>query len=367
MSLVSIVLVHYRDTEDAAAALESVCRETREHDLEVIIVDNEGNRRARERLLSLKPEATWLTAPDNPGFATAVNLALQRASGDWILLLNPDARLHERTLRPVPGLCGETGHRTRRHRLSAHRARRVVPKEFLSSRNLARTACRPGQPAACTTVSKAPCTRLPCRKERRYSSATASEFPHDRRGAGIISSCPPQSGSTCRWARRGLFPLLRGNRFLSSNSKNGGSRPLFRRSYRATRRNEPPRIDSPTAPGRPLRGSARPETAWRPRLRLLSPPPIPEPCDGAHRVALTEQGKTSPRPNARARLAPLRLAASSHPAALRKTPEFERIAAARRLIGSQTPRKTRCTEPFQPAEAQPSNSNTLVYARRRVE
>lgn len=98
MSLVSIVLVHYRDTEDAAAALESVWRETREHDLELIIVDNEGNRRARERLLSLKPEATWLTAPDNPGFATAVNLALQRASGDWILLLNPDARLHEGTL-----------------------------------------------------------------------------------------------------------------------------------------------------------------------------------------------------------------------------------------------------------------------------
>lgn len=96
--LVSVVCVHYRETEELAGALASLRRETRSCELEILIVDNEGNEAARRRMLAAEPEARWFSAPDNPGFAAAVNLGLSEARGEWILLLNPDVRVEDRAL-----------------------------------------------------------------------------------------------------------------------------------------------------------------------------------------------------------------------------------------------------------------------------
>lgn len=97
-ALVSVVCVHYRETEELASALASLRRHTRTCDLEILIIDNEGSEIARRRLLAAEPGARWFSAPDNPGFATAVNLGLMEARGDWVLLLNPDVRLSEPAL-----------------------------------------------------------------------------------------------------------------------------------------------------------------------------------------------------------------------------------------------------------------------------
>jgi GT2 family glycosyltransferase len=80
----SIVIVRYGD--DLSALLAEVGRQ-RAADDEVIVVDNRGSAELRghpaiDRLLA---------SPRNLGFAGGVNLAARQATGDALLLLNPDA------------------------------------------------------------------------------------------------------------------------------------------------------------------------------------------------------------------------------------------------------------------------------------
>ena len=61
---------------------------------EIIIVDNSDSREEWERLNSrISGSAKILSNAGNQGFAKACNLAFQSSSSDYVLLLNPDARL----------------------------------------------------------------------------------------------------------------------------------------------------------------------------------------------------------------------------------------------------------------------------------
>jgi GT2 family glycosyltransferase len=160
LSLVSVILVHYCDPEGIAGALLSVRQETRDHELEIFIVDNEGSATARRLLLTEAPDAHWIAAPHNPGFAAAVNLALEAARGEWILLLNPDARLQGPTLdtcltraarlSPAPDVLGCRHHnRDGSFQRSAYpRATWPGPMAALANQPLARPLLRRFAPAA---------------------------------------------------------------------------------------------------------------------------------------------------------------------------------------------------------------------------
>ena len=60
---------------------------------EIIIVDNASTDGTEEMVREDFPEARWLRNRENRGFAAAVNQASAMASGDFLLLLNSDARL----------------------------------------------------------------------------------------------------------------------------------------------------------------------------------------------------------------------------------------------------------------------------------
>lgn len=98
VSAVSVILVHYQDTDEILGALSSVRTKSPNLVLELVVIDNEGNSDARERVLDKFPEVLWRTAPDNPGFAAAVNFGLEIAQHEWVLLLNSDARLQNEAL-----------------------------------------------------------------------------------------------------------------------------------------------------------------------------------------------------------------------------------------------------------------------------
>ena len=96
--LVSVVCVHYRETEELAGALASLRRETRSCELEILIVDNEGNEAARLG----KPEVHGGREARVVGCREPSCLRFggkhAPARGEWILLLNPDVRVEDRAL-----------------------------------------------------------------------------------------------------------------------------------------------------------------------------------------------------------------------------------------------------------------------------
>lgn len=86
---VSAVVVTYREVELTLAAIASLKRQTAPVD-QIVVVDNDPGRSAREPVLAAHPDVLVLHA-DNVGYAPACNLGAARATGDWLYFLNPDA------------------------------------------------------------------------------------------------------------------------------------------------------------------------------------------------------------------------------------------------------------------------------------
>ncbi|SDZ39293.1 hypothetical protein SAMN05216554_3510 [Herbiconiux ginsengi] len=92
-SSVSVLIVTYNSdhvVEDCLLPLPS--------DSEVLVVDNLSTDLSIEKVTQVRPQAIVIANSSNAGFARAVNLAAEHAHGDYLLLLNPDARIEENAI-----------------------------------------------------------------------------------------------------------------------------------------------------------------------------------------------------------------------------------------------------------------------------
>lgn len=67
-------------------------------ELEVIVVDNASGDGSAAMVSTEFPSVSLLANPDNRGYAEGNNQALRVATGDYLLLLNPDVVLHPKSL-----------------------------------------------------------------------------------------------------------------------------------------------------------------------------------------------------------------------------------------------------------------------------
>lgn len=88
----SIIIVNWNTADLLDACLKSVFQYTRRLDFEVIVFDNHSSDHTRE-VLKKYPNVTAIFHPENLGFAAGNNAALPHASGEYLLLLNPDTEL----------------------------------------------------------------------------------------------------------------------------------------------------------------------------------------------------------------------------------------------------------------------------------
>ena len=87
-------IVSYRSGESAAAA----CRSALDAGAEVVLVDNSPGDGTASRVAREAPDATVVEAPRNLGFGGGSNLAARGAGTDYLLFLNPDARIDAESL-----------------------------------------------------------------------------------------------------------------------------------------------------------------------------------------------------------------------------------------------------------------------------
>lgn len=105
---VSILIVNWNTCRYLRECLRSIRRTVKGLEFEVIVVDNASTDGSAERVRSEFPWATLLASPENLGFARGNNLALSHASGEFILVLNPDVVLLDGTLEGLVGFARET-------------------------------------------------------------------------------------------------------------------------------------------------------------------------------------------------------------------------------------------------------------------
>ena len=86
----SIIIVTYNSSLFIERCLRSVGEQMKGLDHEVIIVDNGSSDDTCRKIEEGFPEVLLIRNPLNVGFGRANNLGLRRATGEFVLLLNPD-------------------------------------------------------------------------------------------------------------------------------------------------------------------------------------------------------------------------------------------------------------------------------------
>lgn len=96
---VSVIIVNYNVREYLANALESLRPALKGLRSEVIVVDNASTDGSVAMMRRSFPRVQLIPSPENLGFARANNLAIRKARGRYLLLLNPDTVVQEDTVR----------------------------------------------------------------------------------------------------------------------------------------------------------------------------------------------------------------------------------------------------------------------------
>jgi len=103
----SVVIVSYNVRHYLDECLESVQKALEGIEAEVFVVDNAST----DDTMSVLPQKyTWvrfIASEENLGFSRGNNIAIRQATGEYVLLLNPDTNVAEHTLREAVGFMDE--------------------------------------------------------------------------------------------------------------------------------------------------------------------------------------------------------------------------------------------------------------------
>jgi GT2 family glycosyltransferase len=103
MTDLSIVIVNWNTRDLLARCLQAVNDTTRDLDFETIVVDNASSDDSVAMVEELYPQVRVVANSENVGFGRANNQAVSWARGRYLLLLNPDAFVHEGTVERLVG------------------------------------------------------------------------------------------------------------------------------------------------------------------------------------------------------------------------------------------------------------------------
>lgn len=96
-----VVIVSFNTREVMVTCLKSLKNALKDFNAEVFVVDNNS---ADDTVATIKKDFTWvklIANRDNVGFSRANNQALKKASGKYILVLNPDTQVYPDTIKKM--------------------------------------------------------------------------------------------------------------------------------------------------------------------------------------------------------------------------------------------------------------------------
>ena len=94
----SIIIVSWQVRDKLEENLKTLFVSEGSFKFEVFVVDNASNDGSAQMVAKKFPQVKLIASSENLGFAKANNLAIEKAQGDFILLLNPDMILQTDTL-----------------------------------------------------------------------------------------------------------------------------------------------------------------------------------------------------------------------------------------------------------------------------
>lgn len=96
--MLSILIVNWNTKSLLLLCLRSIRENPPKIPHEVVVVDNASSDGSADAVASEFPEVILVRSETNTGYAGGNNIAFQRATGDWLLTLNPDTEVYSDTL-----------------------------------------------------------------------------------------------------------------------------------------------------------------------------------------------------------------------------------------------------------------------------
>ncbi len=96
--VLSVIIVNYKVPFYLHQCLCSIEKATENLETEFFVVDNDSRDNSVEFLKKYHPKVNFIENHDNVGFSKANNMAIERAKGEFLLLINPDTIVSEDTI-----------------------------------------------------------------------------------------------------------------------------------------------------------------------------------------------------------------------------------------------------------------------------
>ncbi len=95
---VSVIIINYKSCALVMQCIESIVRETDAGTYEIIVIDNDSQDGAREKISAVFPAVRWIDMGYNAGFSRANNAGMRIAGGRYHLILNADTIITDRAI-----------------------------------------------------------------------------------------------------------------------------------------------------------------------------------------------------------------------------------------------------------------------------
>jgi GT2 family glycosyltransferase len=95
---VSIIIINYKSVALVMDCINSIVQQTKAGSYEIILVDNDSQDGAEEKILAAHPEVVWIQTGYNAGFARANNAGIKIAKGEYLLILNADTIILDKAI-----------------------------------------------------------------------------------------------------------------------------------------------------------------------------------------------------------------------------------------------------------------------------
>jgi GT2 family glycosyltransferase len=128
--LISVITVSWNTRDLLRECLRSLVSELDGLDAEVFLIDNASHDGSAEMVRCQFPEIKLVANASNRGFAAANNQALKTASGEFVLLLNPDTVVHKGAIRTLLQF------------MQAHPKAGIVAPQLLNTDGTVQRSCR---------------------------------------------------------------------------------------------------------------------------------------------------------------------------------------------------------------------------------
>src|SRR5690606_1301067 len=92
---VSVIIVSYNARYHLEQCLHSVEAALENQEGEILVVDNDSPEKPVEFIREKFPNVHFIESRENLGFAKANNLGVEKAKGEYVLILNPDTLIPE--------------------------------------------------------------------------------------------------------------------------------------------------------------------------------------------------------------------------------------------------------------------------------